>query len=220
MILNFTFGNFKSFKEPATLSLIAASKLQADPALSGNVFALPQHPHLSLLHASAIYGANASGKTNIVQALLTFQRTVAQSANNDFSPQGTPFFFDKSKSDGSTHFELTFLLDGAQYRYGFEMKLTSPPSITEEWLYRATSSREAVLFERVGEIVDRKRLFAEGASLLKEKRLLRKDALFLSLCALAGGELSQRIVNYVKSLDENHFRFERSRLASIYDAMP
>jgi AAA15 family ATPase/GTPase len=69
MLISFTFENTSSFKDRATLTLIAASALRHDAALDARAtFPVPGHPHLSLLNVAAIYGANASGKSNIVRA--------------------------------------------------------------------------------------------------------------------------------------------------------
>ena len=84
-LVQFSFGNFRSFKEMATLSLVAASKLQGDLDLDrGNVFQARERPALNLLRVGAIYGANASGKSNVVRAVGAFKKCVLESANVGF----------------------------------------------------------------------------------------------------------------------------------------
>jgi AAA15 family ATPase/GTPase len=101
MLVQFTFGNFRSFKEQATLSLVAASKLQADPDLdSRNVFPARERPRLDLLRVAALYGANASGKSNVALALEIFQVCVAQSANVGFQFPMQPFGLDTVSGKG------------------------------------------------------------------------------------------------------------------------
>ena len=206
MIIDFTFGNFRSFKNNSNLSLVAATKLRADEELdTANVFAIPNYPHLSLLHVAAIYGANASGKSNIIDALDAFQRTVIHSADAEFSLNETPFAYNPSSLNTPLFFEMSFLIASIHYRYGFEINPGPEGEIVSEWLYRATSSKETVLFERKGDEVERKRAFTDGAALLdkiegttEKRRVRRKSALFLSLCAQVGGQISSSIVNFVR----------------------
>lgn len=199
MLIEFSFGNFRSFKETATLSLVAASKLQSDPELdSRNIFSVPNHTQLSLLRVAALYGANASGKSNVIRAFSAFRQAVIQSANNDFVFSAAPFLLDASSQSSPTAFEVIFMLAGAQYRYGFAMTLGKEQRITAEWLFRATSTREALLFERSENIIERGRTFTEGTSLIKDKRLKRQEALFLSLAAQLGEDIAASLVNCIQ----------------------
>lgn len=199
MLVQFTFGNFRSFKDQATLNLIAASKLQADPDLdTGNVFVARERPRLELLRVAALYGANASGKSNVALALEEFQECVAESANVGFRFALQPFLLNTSSGKEPTFHELTFLIEGVLYRYGFEVKTQqSGQEIVSEWLYQSTSSVETVLFERTGDQVKRGRRFTDAAALLKEGRLKRKDSLYLSLAAQLGSEIAAGIVAHI-----------------------
>jgi hypothetical protein len=204
-LVQFSFGNFRSFKETVTLSLVAASKLQGDPDLDwGNVFQARERPSLNLLRVGAIYGANASGKSNVVRAFGAFKRCILESANIGF--QYTPPFFrlDTTSHEQPTFFEITFLRateehSAVQYRYGFEVqKKAEQVEITAEWLYEARTTTEALLFERDGLVVKHGRHFGEGKALLTEKKLGRADALFLSLMAQLGSPIASALVAYLR----------------------
>jgi len=205
MLIDFTFSNFKSFKDEATFSLVAASKLQADAELDfGNVFDTYRTPHLSLLTTAAVYGANASGKSNFVSAVQAFRRCVLESANVDFKYGITPFLFSEHGIPVSA-FEMTFLFNAVQMRYGFEISHDGIGNgkcrVENEWLYRAKGAKEAILFERSKDIVQRGRAgrsFPEATPVLKDGHVRRSDALLLSLAAQIGGELSTQIVNYIQ----------------------
>jgi hypothetical protein len=96
------------------------------------------------------------------------------------------------------HLEITFLKDNVQYRYGFEARTQqNEQEIVSEWLYQATSSAETTLFERTGDQVKRGRRFAEGAALLNQGRLRRKNSLYLSLTAQLGGETASALVEHI-----------------------
>ena len=204
-LVQFSFGNFRSFKETVTLSLVAASKLQGDPELDrGNVFQARERPSLSLLRVGAIYGANASGKSNVVRAISAFKRCVLESANIEFQ-YAPPFFRLDTISEGQpTFFEITFLRNtqehpAAQYRYGFEIqKKDGQVEIVAEWLYEARTTTEALMFERDGLVVKHGRHFLEGKALLTGKKLGRVDALFLSLMAQLGSPIASSLVSYLR----------------------
>ena len=203
-LVQFSFSNFRSFKEVATLSLVAASKLQGDAELDiGNVFPARERPILKLLRVGAIYGANASGKSNVARAVGAFKRCVLESANVGFE-YAPPFFrLDTTSHEKPTFFEITFLHDtqeqsAVQYRYGFEIqKQAERVVVTAEWLYEARTTTEALLFEREGPVVKHGRHFGEGKALLKEKQLGRTDALFLSLMAQLGSPIASALVDYL-----------------------
>ena len=204
-LVQFSFGNFRSFKEVATLSLVAASKLQSDPELDrGNVFPARERPALNLLRVGAIYGANASGKSNIARALSAFKKCVLESANVGFQYAPPVFRLDTTSEMQPTSFEITFLRNteehaAVQYRYGFEIqKKVEQVEITAEWLYEARTTTEALLFERDGLVVRHGRHFGEGKALLAEKKLGRGDALFLSLMAQLGGPIASALVAYLR----------------------
>lgn len=208
MLVQFAFENFRSFKDQATLSLVAASKIQADPALDrGNVFLARERPKLELLRVGGLYGANAGGKSNVARALSVFRTWVLESANLGFRRQPSPFRLDTVSRDRPVFFEITFvqeeMRDAApcrvQYRYGFEIKTgAEQPVVLSEWLYEAETTTEALLFEREGSSVRQGRRFTEGKALLKDKHLNRTDALFLSLLAQFGTPQASRLVHYFR----------------------
>ena len=80
----FSFGNFRSFKEINTLNL-AAAKLTSKHKIidENNVFSTKNQESVSFLKSKAIYGANASGKSNVVKALVAFVRIINESFKDD-----------------------------------------------------------------------------------------------------------------------------------------
>lgn len=84
MIIQFTVENFLSFKEPATLSL-AASALKEKQTRSDEIVFELEGTNLSLLKSAVIYGANASGKSNLVKALDFFKWFVINSSKGEQS---------------------------------------------------------------------------------------------------------------------------------------
>ena len=79
MIIQFTVENFLSFKEQTTLSLVASALKEKQPLVEDVVFEL-DGTNISLLKSAVVYGANASGKSNLVKALNFFKWFVINSS--------------------------------------------------------------------------------------------------------------------------------------------
>ena len=153
MLIQFNFKNFKSFRDEATLDLSAAKMTEfSDRVVSeGNDKILP---------LAAIYGANASGKSNIYNAFGYMADYVIQSFKygdeeekfEEYRP--TPFLFDSVSSDAESSFEVYFTIPGDKaektYNYGF---CVDRCGVTEEWLnVKAKTARKyAPVFYRSAE---------------------------------------------------------------------
>lgn len=204
MLIQFTVGNYRSFKEPVTLSMVAAKIGSKDKELDANtVFKVDDN--LSLLTSAAIYGANASGKSNLVAA-IRFMRQFVLSSSRDTQaadPIGAEPFRLSTETEGQpSHFEVVFRADGKQYRYGFEV---DTERVVAEWLFHVPKSREARLFEREGEEIHLGSGFREGRGL--EART-RANALFLSVVAQFNGAVSTTLLRWFR---DNGAGFEAER---------
>ena len=188
MLINFSFGNFRSFRDIKSLRM-EAGRVED---LSDSVI---EKDGFRLLPVAAIYGANSSGKTNVIKALGWFRYIVRNNTKlnpDNFIPHN-PFMLDTQTKDAPTAFEIQFLLDNAVYKYGFEYL---PREIVREWLYEKKvepNSKEHVLFERQGEeFTVSTKYFPEGKN---KKELTTKNRLFLSLVAQLNGEVSQKLIS-------------------------
>ncbi len=217
MLVEFSVGNFRSFLQPVTLSMQAAKLRASDKSLDqGNVF---QANGTSLLHSAAIYGANASGKSNLIRAMLFMRNMVLQSAKESQAqePIGVERFrLSTAARESPAYFQIVFYLDGRRYRYGFEV---DEQRVRAEWLYH-TRQRETRLFIREADEYDISSVFKEGQGLQKRTR---GNALFLSVVAQFNGELATALLgwfrtrwNVVSGLDDAAYgpftlrRFEES----------
>jgi predicted ATPase len=134
----------------------------------------------ALLPVAAIYGANASGKSNLLDAIDWMQEAVQDSHRGWHPDEGVPrdtFAWGESVTRPSL-FEVTFIHDGFRHQYGF---VADDERFLEEWLYAWPQGRRQVWFEREA---DR---FKFGEHLRGENRLIeevtRTNALFLSTAA-------------------------------------
>lgn len=205
MLINFSFGNFRSFRDIKSLRM-EAGRVED---LSDSVI---EKDGFRLLPVAAIYGANSSGKTNVIKALRMFKNIVRNNSklNPDNFIQYDSFSLTDAPHAGYTIFEIQFLLDGVVYKYGFDYL---PTEIDSEWLYERKiepNSKEHVLFYREGEdFTLSTKYFPEGKN---KKELTTKNRLFLSLVAQLNGEISQKIISYlgeyniISGLDENEYK--------------
>jgi AAA15 family ATPase/GTPase len=191
MLLQFTVGNFKSFMGKATLSLEATS----DDWLEDDNIAHVRIPDLRLVKAAGIYGPNAGGKSNFIDAMARFRGLVLSSSKD--SQQGeplpvAPFRLHTKTESAPTFFEAVFLKDETRYRYGFE---ATKEAILSEWLFKQKDSiRETCLFTREKNEISVKEGFREGKGL--EQRT-RSNALFLSVVTQFNGMVAGEVVTHI-----------------------
>lgn len=143
MVLEIRLSNFFSINEEVTLDLQAA-KLQTRESrdLIGNTFVSNGE---RLLKTVAIYGANASGKSNIIKAIRSCVQMIFESHNYN---ENTVFAFTPFKFGGAgkpSKFYVRFLIDGVEYEYSFSMTTTE---IISEELYYYPAGRRKLVFSR------------------------------------------------------------------------
>src|SRR4051812_7176991 len=120
MLIEFTVGNYLSFKDKKTLSL-EASSIKEYPT---NII---EKDTYRLLRSNVIYGANSSGKSNLINALTQMRIMVQESGKGSSTSEigVTPFLLCTETENKPSYFEMLFLIDGMRYRYGFETDKTS-----------------------------------------------------------------------------------------------
>lgn len=190
MLINFSFGNFCSFRDIKSLRMEAG---RVDDLTESVI----EKDGFRLLPVAAIYGANSSGKTNVIKALGWFRYIVTK--NSKLDPDDTllqlPFLLDVQTREAPTVFEIQILLDSTVYRYGFEYL---PTEIVSEWLYEKEVkpyAKERRLFQREKQEIDiSSEYFPEGKN---KKKLTRTNRLFLSLVAQLNGNISQKLIKYL-----------------------
>lgn len=183
MLIEFRVKNFKSFRDEQTLSMVAS----ADKTLSGNT-AETQSFGKKLLRSSVLYGANASGKSNVIAALGFVQEFVRGSAERrpGSSIPVQPFRLDKTTIKLPSEFEVFFLHENIRYQYGFAV---DQHRVHREWLIAYPEGLPQTWFERrlVSESGKGEEQWKFGSRLKGEKKrlqgLTRPDVLFLSLAA-------------------------------------
>lgn len=187
MIIEFTVGNFLSFNEKRTISFEAKGGVSE---LKDNYFT---SENKKLLRSIVLYGANSSGKSNIIKAFEIMKTCVLNSIklNETDELNYSPFLLSSNSEKESTFFEIIFVFDNQKFRYGFRYNLTE---IVNEWLFEGkTKKTEKVLFIRTQEGIGISNDFTEGQGL--EERT-NNNRLFISLVAQLGGKISNRIIQW------------------------
>lgn len=195
-LLQFSVGNFRSIYGKKTISF-QPSSIKDEPR--SNVVVKDR---VKYVRTSAVYGANSSGKSNLMLAMLNMGDMVFESIrlNDGDELQHEPFALAQKSEDEPTHYEVVFLVDDRRYRYGFEFVAER---ITSEWLFRSSSvsSREKPLFVRnVDGIGIDEDEFAEGIGL---EGKTNDNRLFVSLVAQLGGEdtISKEVMRFFRGFN-------------------
>ncbi|MFT3734370.1 MAG: ATP-binding protein [Rhodocyclaceae bacterium] len=181
MLIEFRVKNFRSLRDEHVFSLVASTdktQLETNAMSTG----LKAAPHL--LKSAVVYGANASGKSNLIKALQYMRGVVLESATlqpGQAFNRLQPFKLDAASAKHATEFEVTFVLDGVRYQYGFAM--TSQRIVGEHLLvYKAPKPQS--WFDRKFAPDSDSDVYEYGSYLKGAKNLwegaTRPNALFLS----------------------------------------
>lgn len=128
MILRATFENIYSIKDETQISFVAG-KSNAHPS---HVSRAEKRDDISVLKAGIVYGANASGKSNVIKAIALLQ----QIANGSFPQSKVEPFKLADTEEKNSKVEIEFKTKGKCFAYGMEFTIGG---IKEEWLFESTA---------------------------------------------------------------------------------
>lgn len=180
-LLSFRAENARSFKDELELSMLATA--MAESHCVHEVAWRQGGSPLRVLPTAGVFGANASGKSNLLRIMHDMRRHVLESFRSSVPGRAITrhaFRLDRRATGQPSRYEIGIVLNGVRHEYGFEL---DDERVREEWAYRYPKGRVAMLFHRQGDDV---RLGT--AERLRSRRvldLLRPNALFLSTAAAA-----------------------------------
>ncbi|MBR9690546.1 ATP-binding protein [Candidatus Woesearchaeota archaeon] len=181
MLIEFNLTNYLSIREQTTLSLVKAKSQELE---STNTFSPGTSATPALLRSSALYGANAAGKSNFVKALKFMKKFVMRSARESQAGEKlavTTFLLDETGRKKPSEFEVTFVSQGVRYQYGFAV---TQERIIEEWLLAYPKGRPQRWIERAYDEKSQAYVWGKMDKLSGQKQLwqtaTRSNALFLS----------------------------------------
>ncbi|TVR42344.1 MAG: ATP-binding protein [Cryomorphaceae bacterium] len=204
MLIEFSVGNFWSFREVETLQMQAAKISSENKELDErNVITVSDD--LKLLKTKAIFGANASGKSNVFRAILAMLHIIDKSLSDEeiLAKNIIPFGLDYESAQEPTFFQIVFVLNETIYRYGFEASRTE---IFSEWLFAKQlnpneSTIEKYLFKRSGLDIKINPLTLSEAKDFKKFEnvpLYRSNSLFLAVLAAWNRPIVKAIHQYFR----------------------
>lgn len=205
MFIEFKVANYRSIRAEQTLSMVASNYSDELPQNLISCDHVPGLKGTKLVKAVALYGANASGKSNIVAALRFFAEFVRDSATKlqPGAPTGAqPFKLDPACLTEPSKFEITAVINGIRTLYGIEM---TRERVTSEYLVAYPKRRPQVWFERdwdegKGEYKwSKPTMHFKHDAALREKT--RETAAFLSTGAQFEQKESKRVAGWIEQID-------------------
>ena len=199
MLIEMNVANFRSFSTKQTFSLV---KGKGDELEDTNVFKVEASHKFELLRTAAVYGPNASGKSNFLLALQAMRQIVVDSAvgkQRGDRLSVLPYKLSPDTRNSPSEFEVTFLVNGVRYQYGFA---ATSKQIHEEWLLAYPKGRAQRWFSRVWVAEKNSFIWELGNSLSGEKQLWQKstrdNALFLSTAVHLNSTQLQPVFDWFK----------------------
>jgi AAA15 family ATPase/GTPase len=228
MIVEFSVKNFRSVKELQTLSFAATSLKSSEQSGEVDDNNIVEEEGTSILKTVGIYGANASGKSNIVKAIEYFIQVIRREASTEslLGELCDPYLYQENASETESFFQMVLIVQERKFRYGFTVKRNpnykdkgSRELITAEWLYGTKEKKAGEYFIREGSEVQKDKLPNQAAI----PPIPYEHTLFLThasafdsdgICALVRGFfLRWTISNFSDNLIP--FRFHTLRLIEI-----
>lgn len=186
MLIEFSVSNFRSIKDMQTLSFLATAMNEHEKTNTIQVT-----DKVRLLKSTAVYGANGSGKSNLVKAMWAMVNFIKAPFEDKikFEEHIQPFKLNTSTRNDGSFFQIMFIIEEKTYRYGF---VYLKGKITSEWLFGTANKNEVEYFTRDEQkIYINKERFREGIGL---ETKTREDKLFLNVVA----EFNGKIINVIK----------------------
>jgi uncharacterized protein len=204
MFIEFQVGNYRSFRDIQKFSMQASPLRSNDNGLEeGNVF---ESSDFRLLKSKAVYGSNASGKSNLITALSYFNRMVDKSVTIEGIPKTiweNSFKLITDWENEPVFFQYIFLNEGLIYRYGFQIL---NEKIIYEWLFEGQKENEKEFFMRGPSGLNiNKENFIVSSEFINQtnneaNELYRYDSLFLTAAALNGNSIAAKLRNHIKEI--------------------
>ena len=142
MLLQFAIENFACFSDEVLFSLVASS----DEEHPDHLVPTETGRKPNILRTAALYGANAHGKTKLIEALRFAQSLVVKGTKSGQPIRVSPFRLDPKRLEQPSRFDFVIDYQDIEYSYGFEV---DSERVHEEWLYARPNVREVKYFERI-----------------------------------------------------------------------
>lgn len=207
MLVEFNVQNVTSFNATQAFSMLGSTSTKED-FVDRNTIGVNKFGVGSILKSAAIFGANASGKSNLIESIMLLKNIVLGSlltADSDLLAYIPPFLLKEDPFDIPSELEVSFIRADVLYRYGLSF---SNDKINEEWLYWNKNIRETKLFHRKGQKISLNNTsFSEAKGFSKENKdgtfhiiKTKSNVPFISVLSQFDGEISSEITGWFKDL--------------------
>lgn len=211
MLIQFNFKNFKAFKEHSSLDMTAIELKEHQYNLYDN----------RLLKVAAIYGANASGKTTVLEAFKFMMYFAINSFKDSQENRIIPlkrFAFDNTSKNKPSEFEVFIKYKNTVYQYGF---ILDSKRVIEEWLYKRNNKTDKykTIFKRIDREVS---CSPEIKEAMNFSSILEENTLFLSICSNGKIPYVKDVMQWfldVDSINNNHYTMDRGTTSLINDKL-
>ena len=190
MLMQFRVKNYRSIGDEVIIDLVAGGGRELPD------FPIEIKKGVKLLPVISIYGSNAAGKSNIIEAMFHMFRNITYSHRYDKREDmlTVPFMYDEKLRSEPTEFEIFIALDGVEYQYGFTSTLRE---VHEEWLYKRTLSAKKdtiskLIFERKGDEIKLSDDYRKFKSLMD---IVGEQNLFLSFLGAQKSKTAKAFVD-------------------------
>lgn len=187
MLVEFSVNNFKSIKDSVTFSMLSGRSKEGVINFNNKII---------LLSCAAIFGANASGKTTILDAITMMKRIVLNTDKVFLSADElpyNPFKLSTETENASTSFDIVFIHKGRQYKYGFEYDKNK---VYDEYLFEYKTVKPTCVFDTEKENPLNKDAYPE----LKNIKSKPENYLYLWLCDQNENEPAKAVLDFFKSI--------------------
>lgn len=206
MLVEFRVKNFKPFQDECVLSMVASS----DKSLAENTIPTKLFGQNKLLRSVVVYGANASGKSSLIEAMGFMRDLVIDSNkhNSDDEIPRQPFLLDSKSHQLPSEFEVTFMHHGIRYQYGFSV---DQQRVHEEWLLAYPKGRAQTWCQRTLNTDNDTYDWYFGPNFRGEKKPLKEQTKSNILFLSKGDNLNNQQLTSVYKWFAHEFKFVESR---------
>ncbi|MFY8187548.1 MAG: AAA family ATPase [Flavobacterium sp.] len=212
MVVEFSVKNFRSISDLQTISFAATSLKSSKENEQVDNNNIVSEDGMKLLKTIGIYGANASGKSNIIKALEYFCQSVSDlpSPESRLSRLTQPFLYQNDIENTASFFQIVLIVSGKKYRYGFTVKMNpealnnpevSREVIVSEWLFGPKNTNQVKYFLRTNLQVDKTSLPGNESIASLEY----EHTLFLTHAASYNKDICAEIRNAIKGFITSKF---------------
>lgn len=189
MLIDFSVENFTSIKEKITFSL----KSTSGKKLSKNIINNSSSSFPSLVKNAIVFGANASGKSNLIKSLFFIWEMVITSHQFNINTKipRLPYKFDDKTMEKPSKFDINFIYNNIRYNYGFSC---TDNKFTEEYLYQIVNNKRKLIFKR-----DKMNHFRFGKDSVKQKKYANQtipNVLYVSRATQLGNEKTKPVFEF------------------------